>query len=539
MKKSAVNNEKKQISIYDKEIAGKLNNNNYNSTQYKYLKIILYDHNNFLFLRDILEKYSYKGNFIFEAQIFKSKINFPNKLMLLREIVEGSNYQTKALCFAKDVILLLNHVEISKLEPLKSLSWCIGCPSEEKHFPLHEIDKVIQTYNESNDLLVKKGNSKTNTKKKSKTKIKSVKNSFTSNRIIFGFQNKFTMLIIYFFIMINIIASICSKSNKLQKNRKLYLSNEIKIKIAVDEEGTDEIFNLFSDFVDNPPSMVLLNGNTASLDGNEIANLIEGVNNITMIWESKLNNCDYMFYELENIIEVDLSNFDASEVTSMIYMFATYDLISINFGNINTPELKNINGLFSYCLSLVSIDLSSFDTSLVTDMGSMFSSCVSLVSINFGNFVTSQVTDMSYLFDGCYKLTSLDLSSFNSSSVITMERMFSDCSSLISLDLSHFRTTSVKTMDLLFSGCSNLEYVDISNFDLTQTTNAQQSFYDCQNLKYINLRNFKEGNSINFDEILEGVSEDITFCISDEDNNPSIMGKFENRTCAINDCSDD
>ena len=274
MKKSAVNSEKKQISKYDKEIADKLNNNNYNSTHYKYLKIILYNHNKVLFLRDILEKYSYKGNFIFEAQIFKSKINFPNKLMFLREIVEGSNYQTKALCFAKDIILLLNHVEISKLEPLRSLSWYIGCPCEEKHFPLHEIDKVIQTYSESNDLLVKKGNAKRNTKKKLKTKIKSVKNGFTSNRIIFGFQNKFTMLIIYFLIMINIIASICSKTNKLQKNRKLYLSNEIKIKIAVEEEGTYEIFS--SDFENNPPSMELLNGNNASLDGNKIANLKEG-----------------------------------------------------------------------------------------------------------------------------------------------------------------------------------------------------------------------------------------------------------------------
>ena len=90
--------------------------------------------------------------------------------------------------------------------------------------------------------------------------------------------------------MINLIGSISSKRNRFYKSRKLYLSNEIKIKI--EGTGTQEIFSSDFDLNHNPPSIVLLNGINVPLDGNKINNLIEEENNITIIWENKLNNCE-------------------------------------------------------------------------------------------------------------------------------------------------------------------------------------------------------------------------------------------------------
>ena len=553
MKKLVVNNKKKQFSIDNIEISDILNINNYNSTQDKYLRIVLYNTKNALFWRNLFEKSLTKGNFIFESQIFESKINCPIRFMSQREIVEAplikvqagqfrtskkqiSNNQIKTFFFSKDVILFLTHIELSKLEILRILLCDIKYYFEKNHFPILELKQVIWLYKESNSLMDKK-EIENKAKIKLKTKIKSLKNSFRIYKVIFGFQNKFITLIINFLIMFNLIASINSKSNRFYKSRKLYLLNEIKIKIK--GNGTQEIFNS-EDYSNNPPSIVLLNGNNVSLDGNQLTNLIEEENNITLIWENKLTNCDYMFRFLDNILEVDLSNFDASEVTSMNYMFSYCDnLISINFGKINTPKLKEIACLFEECISLPYLDLSSFNTSSLINMASLTEYCISLTSINFGNFDISQVTNLNYIFYGCKKLTSLDLSNFNLSSVKYMKSTFRDCSSLTSIDLSNFRTSSVEEMYFLFHGCTNLEYIDISNFDLTKTTRAQYLIQDCTNLKYINLKNFKEGNSTDFTYIFYGASEDFTYCISDIDSNPKITKELKNKSCVINDCSDE
>ena len=554
MMKLVVNNKKKQFSIYDIEIADILNINNNNSTQDKYLRIVLYDTKNALFWKKIFEIILNKGNFIFRSKIFESKINCPIIFMSQREIVEAplikmqsenlrirkkqiSDHQIKTLFFSKDVILFLTHLKLSKLETLRVLSNDIKYYFEKNHFPIPILRQVIWFYNGRNFFIDKKENLENRTKEKLKTKIISLKDSLRINKVIFGFQNKFITLIINFLIMINLIVSISSKSNRFYKSRKLYLSNEIKIKI--EGTGNKEIFSLNSDFINNPPSIVLLNGNNVPLDGNQI-NLIEEENNITMIWENKLTKCDYMFYELENLLEVDLSKFDASEVTTMNNMFQyCYELISINFGNINTPKLKEIANLFNGCFSLLYLDLSSFNTSSVISMNYLFNDCASLTSINFGNFDISQVTNIDHFFCGCRKITSLDLSNFNLSSVKIMQSMFRDCTSLVSLDLSHFRTTSVEEMYFLFCDCKNLEYVDISNFDLTKTSRAQYLFENCNNLKYINLKNFIEGNSTDFTNIFNGASDDFTYCIRDIDINPLIKEELKSKSCVINDCSDD
>ena len=111
-----------------------------------------------------------------------------------------------------------------------------------------------------------------------------------------------------------------------------------------------------------------------------------------------------MFYrkyisQIENILEIDLSNFDTSKVTDMAYMFAGIS-------------------------NLTSLDLSNFDTSKVTDMQWMFAGISNLTSLDLSNFDTSNVTNMYYMFAGMSNLTSLDLSNFDTSKVTDMQYMF-------------------------------------------------------------------------------------------------------------------
>ena len=127
--------------------------------------------------------------------------------------------------------------------------------------------------------------------------------------------------------------------------------------------------------------------------------------------------------------------------------------ITIIKWNININSTKE---MFSFCGKIIEIDLSNFDTSQVTDMNSMFFQCRGLILLNLSNFDASQVTDMGYMFSSADKISSLDLSNFNTSQVKNMEYIFFDGPPFISLDLSNFDTSKVTNMGGMFLLCSDL-----------------------------------------------------------------------------------
>ncbi len=132
---------------------------------------------------------------------------------------------------------------------------------------------------------------------------------------------------------------------------------------------------------------------------------------------------------------------------------------------------------------LESIDFTNLDTSAVTDMNAAFSGCSSLASLDLSSFNTSAVTDMTAMFKSCYNLTSLDLSSFDTSAVMYMEYMFYGCSSLAELDLSSFDTSKVTSMYYMFGGCRSLSTVYASDgFDVSAVASSGYMFYDCYRL---------------------------------------------------------
>ena len=149
------------------------------------------------------------------------------------------------------------------------------------------------------------------------------------------------------------------------------------------------------------------------------------------------------------------------EKRNNVYTDKYRNIVKIIFG----ANINNCNGMFQNCKDIVEIDLSHFDASQVTDMGYMFKGCSSLTSINFTNFDTSSVTfSMHWMFCNCNKLYSLDLSGFNTRQVECMENMFENCYSLTSLNLSNFVTSGLKyTADLMFLNCSKLEYINLYN----------------------------------------------------------------------------
>ena len=173
-------------------------------------------------------------------------------------------------------------------------------------------------------------------------------------------------------------------------------------------------------------------------------------------------NSGNLFYDFINIKNIEFgNNFDTSNTTSMYRMFCNcQNLITIDLSSFDTSEVTNISGMFQMFDHKTLSDKSSkletiifgdnFDTSKVTTMGSLFYHCNSLKKLDLSNWDTSNVTTMSGMFYACFNLSSLDLSSFNTEKVTTMYAMFWGDSSLETLNLCSFDTSNVRDMYRMF-----------------------------------------------------------------------------------------
>ncbi|EAC4616760.1 BspA family leucine-rich repeat surface protein [Listeria monocytogenes] len=108
----------------------------------------------------------------------------------------------------------------------------------------------------------------------------------------------------------------------------------------------------------------------------------------------------------------------------MYCMFQVSRVPNLDLSNFDTSNVKDMGWMFNGSHTTRSIDVSSFDTSKVTNMNSMFRDTNGLISsLDLSNFDTSNVTDMRYMFRGSTAST-IDMSSFNTSKVINMSDMF-------------------------------------------------------------------------------------------------------------------
>ena len=214
------------------------------------------------------------------------------------------------------------------------------------------------------------------------------------------------------------------KQNK-HKVRQLQEAEKNEIAILINRTISTIIIN--STYLSSI-SQIIVNGNIQSeieIDLNDSLNLIDEINNITIKFNKTLTSCEDMFNELNNIINIDFSNFDLSEVNSMERAFyGCSSLLSINLNNDKIQNKINMHSMFYGCTSLISLNLSNLKS---TTMGYMLCNCSSLSKLNLNNFDTSEVGNMVYAFSNCSSLNSLDLSSFNTSLAKNFYYLFFNC----------------------------------------------------------------------------------------------------------------
>ena len=263
--------------------------------------------------------------------------------------------------------------------------------------------------------------------------------------------------------------------------------SECEIKLWLDP--TDKTAYYYTE-----PGKVYLNKKSNEMffsksDEQKIKNILEI--DLSNFDTSEVTNMGGMFYGMSNLTTLNVSHFDTSKVTDMSLMFhGMRDLSALNLSSFNTSQVTDMHNMFYGMSNLTSLNLSSFNTSKVTDMGFMFYGIPNLTSLDLSNFDTSKTTKMSFMFYGMRKLTALNLSSFNTSKVTDMSGMFSSMPSLTSLNLSHFDTSKVTDMHFMFRDTSNLTSLDLSNFDTSKVTDMNNMFRNMSSITSLDLSHF-------------------------------------------------
>ena len=136
---------------------------------------------------------------------------------------------------------------------------------------------------------------------------------------------------------------------------------------------------------------------------------------LTDIDISELKNLSRIFKRLNNLEVVDISSWNTSNVIYMNDMFLECENIKkiIGIENLDVSKLENADSMFSYCENLVELDLTNWNPILLKTAWNMFSYCSNLKIIkNVENWQLPNIQDAAYMFYKCTKLD-VDLSNWD------------------------------------------------------------------------------------------------------------------------------
>ena len=166
--------------------------------------------------------------------------------------------------------------------------------------------------------------------------------------------------------------------------------------------------------------------------------------------------------------------------------------------------LTSLEGMFENRKKLVSVDFSELNSKKVININKLLSNCTDLEEAIFNNYDAKKLEKMEHTFENCSKLTILDLSSFSTPKLNSMDSAFKGCTNLLSLIIKNFITDSIRNKNNITDGCNSLIYVDSpsENKDFIKPNNSPENIDQCKQ-KVNNENTCKEcgikniGNNIN------------------------------------------
>ena len=244
---------------------------------------------------------------------------------------------------------------------------------------------------------------------------------------------------------------------------------------------------------------------------------------------SNVTNLARCFYACNNVTTLDVSNWDVSNVYDMSWVFSLclrlknignvvanwntanvgrmdglfsegrgstdpYGKDIINLSDWNTTKLKVCYNTFAYCFNLKTVWINNWDMSNVYMAWAMFAHCHNLKNINTSNWNLCNCKNMAEMFEACYNLEMLDVSNWNVSNVNSLYKTFCECWSLTNLDVSNWNTINVDSLNGTFKNCRNLTTLDVSNWNVSNVNNIADIFYGCNGLSVLDISNWDTSN---------------------------------------------
>ena len=338
------------------------------------------------------------------------------------------------------------------------------------------------------------------------------------------------------------------------------LGNNKKINFMFYNCSKLEILNLtnfqFNDMINNDifrglDGLKFLILNKAVINKTDLSFLFYGLNNLISLDLSEIKtnfieNISYMFYNCSKLKNLDLSYFNTSNVRNMLSIFEgcdsmiSLDLSNWDFSNINHPinifnglkliqflslnnanfyNIANLSYLFYDLNSLISLDLSNINISLVKNIEYIFGNCFQLISLNLTNFNTIDVDNVEGMFYNCHSIKKLNLSDIITDNIKNMQYMFEECNELTSLNLSNFNTENVENMEKMFFNCYKLQSLDLSNFNTSNLQKLKNIFDNCDSLISLNLSKWDFTNVTHILRIFNFLKSLQTLILNDADLN--------------------
>ena len=231
-------------------------------------------------------------------------------------------------------------------------------------------------------------------------------------------------------------------------NASISSTNGSTCVITTGEASEEETFSLTCVFTSLDNTVVVSDTYVVAIEKKQ--NVITAIYNVT-----STTSTTKLFYSSFGITGVTYMEIDGVEVTpTKTYQFTSTGLHTIKF----TPSTA-LTYCFYTCSQLVSVDFSSFDGSNIGAMSYLFHSCRALTSIEWGKCVFPQIKSLNYAFKNCSALTTIDLSPFQNAPITNISYAFEGCTSLVSIDLSPLSGTNVTNLTNFLSGCTSLKTI--------------------------------------------------------------------------------
>ena len=194
---------------------------------------------------------------------------------------------------------------------------------------------------------------------------------------------------------------------------------------------------------------------------------------------------DELIHNIKNLIKQDIYDFnciDISKITDMSNLFRTINVsTNIDVSNWNVSNVETMEGMFAYC-NKFDCDLSNWDVSNVTDMKGMFTWCDNFTGKGLEKWDVSNVTNMKYMFGNCIKFEGKSIENWDVSNVISTRNMFYRCENL-DCDLSNWDVSKVMDMNQMFYNCINFEGDGIEKWNVNNVKYMNNMFGNCTSLK--------------------------------------------------------